>query len=179
MPEVSVYDGGHTAFHDHWIRVRRETPSLEQSQRLRAWREVSGNLRNRNLGLAYISFGSKSGDRNLMTTGFKLLGSQPADVAVETARGLILLRMNKAVEAVHSLRRAVNENPRDSTARYNLAVALLAAGDRSAAMRNVEEAIALEPLLEEAYVLAAEIEPHRSGEWKQRYRMLAPQRFLR
>ena len=177
MPRLKAYDGGHTAFTDHWIRARQVASSREGNA-LRAWREPPPSLRSRNLGLAYIASGLKTGDSSAMTRGFELLGSDPADGAVETARGMMLLRQNKPVEAVRAFRRAVAEQPRNSVCRYNLAVALVAAGDRDAAIRNVEEAIALEPLLEDAYVLAAEIEPHRASEWKQRYLRLAPQRLL-
>jgi Flp pilus assembly protein TadD len=91
----------------------------------------------------------------------------------------MLLRFNKAIEATHTFRRAVDEDPNDSTRRYNLAVALFSAGDRAGAMHQLETAIALEPMLEEAYVLAAEIQPNRASEWKQRYLKLAPQRLFR
>lgn len=178
MPQVPSSDGGHTAFHDHWIRRSGEQPAPGQPGGLRAWREPAHGLRNRNLGLASISAGTKSGNSSLMMNGFRMLGSEPADGAVETARGLILLRMNKTTEAVSSFRRAVEEAPEDSTRRYNLAVALAAAGNRAEAMRNIEEAIRLEPLMEDAYALAAEIDPKRATEWKQRYLRLAPQRFV-
>ena len=179
MPRVAAYDGGHTAFHDHRIRVRAERASLNQPAGLRAWREPAVPLRNRNLGLAYISAGSKTGDEQQLLTGYELLGAQQSDGAVETARGLMLLRLNKAAEATHKFRRAVDDDPNDSTRRYNLAVALFSAGDRAGAMHQLETAIALEPMLEDAYILAAEIQPNRASEWKQRYLKLAPQRLFR
>jgi predicted Zn-dependent protease len=179
MPRLKAYDGGHTAFHDHRIRVGRDSSSVAKTDVLRAWREPSLALLERNLGLAYISAGSKAGSPELMHKGFRLLGSGSPDGAAETARGMMLLRLNKPAEAVEAFRRACDEHSADSLCRYNLAVALMAAGDRTGAMRNVERAIALEPLLEDAYVLAAEIEPSRAAEWKRRYLRLVPQRFLR
>lgn len=179
MPSTRAWDGGHTAFHDHRIGIGRHEPAAGQSLRLRAWREPARTLRNRNLGLAYISTGSKSGDSKQLGEGFRLLGSEPADGAVETARGLMLLRMNKPPEATAAFRRAVDEDPQDSTRRYNLAVALLASGDRAGARRNAEAAIALEPLLEDAYALLAAIDPEHAAEWRRRYLQLLPQRSLR
>ena len=82
-------------------------------------------------------------------------------------------------EAVRAFRRAVEEQPNDSTRRLNLAAALFAAKDFEEAKRNAENAIVLEPLLEDAYVLLAEIEPKRAAYWKQRYSELVPQRRLR
>jgi predicted Zn-dependent protease len=179
MPRLKPYDGGHTAFHDHRIRIGSELPSGIRSNGLRAWRQPAESFRQRNLGLAYISAGSKAGSDELMRKGFGLLRSNPSDGAVETARGMMLLRLNKAAAAVEAFRHACEEQPANSLRRYNLAVALLAIGDRTGAMQNVEQAIALEPLLEDAYALAAEIEPARASEWKRRYLRLAPQRFLR
>jgi Flp pilus assembly protein TadD len=79
------------------------------------------------------------------------------DGAVETARGLVLLRMGKVGDAVNAFRRAVDEDPEDSTRRLNLAAALFAAGDRAEAKRNAERAIELEPMLEDAHALLAEL----------------------
>ena len=101
-----------------------------------------------------------------------MLGSAPADGAVETARGLVLLQSNKVSEAVKAFRRAAEEQPQDSTRRLNLAAALLAAGERVEAGRHAERAIELEPLLEDAYALLAEIQPQRADYWKDRDRKL-------
>jgi hypothetical protein len=179
MPRMQSYDGGHTAFHDHWIRLNPQPPSGTSDGRLRAWREPEGALRERNLGLAYISVSSKSGDMSQLHQGFSLLERKAGDGAVETARGFALLRLQRTREAVEAFRRAVNETPNDSTRQLNLAAALLAADDRVEAKRRAEEAIALEPLLEDAYALLAEIEPKRASYWKERYGKLVPQRVLR
>jgi Flp pilus assembly protein TadD len=106
------------------------------------------------------------------------LGAQPADGAVETARGLALLRLGKPHEAVDAFRRAVDEEPRDSTRRLNVAASLFAASDRIGAKDHAEKAIMLEPLLEDAYALLAEIDLRRAKYWKDRYQKFAPQRVL-
>jgi hypothetical protein len=156
MPKLRAYDGGHTAFHNHWIRVKTAETKAASSYRLRAWREPKEALRARNLGLALISAGSKNNDSGQLVAGFRLL-SPMEDGAVETARGLVLLRMGKVGDAVNAFRRAVEEEPQDSTRRLNLAAALFAAGDRAEAKRNAERAIELEPMLEDAHALLAEL----------------------
>jgi nitrate reductase cytochrome c-type subunit len=171
MPKIRPYDGGHTAFHDHWIRAKRDNAPESAGGELRAWREPDAPLRRRNLGLAYISAGE-------LSKGFPLLASYGGDGAVETARGFVLLKSGRAQEAVRAFRRAVEEHTNDSTLRLNLAAALFAAKDLVQAKLNAENAIALEPLLEDAYVLLAEIEPKRASYWKQRYLELVPQRRL-
>ncbi len=176
MPATHAYDGGHTAFHDHFIRAKPETERAAEGFALRPWRD--SKFRNRNLGLAYIGAGSKNGDARQVSKGFQLLDSAPEDGAVETARGWVLLKTGRSQEAVQAFRHAVEEKPNDSTLRLNLAAALLAVGERSEAKRNSVNAIALEPLLEDAYALLAEIEPTRASYWKQRYLELVPQRRL-
>jgi predicted Zn-dependent protease len=172
MRQVRSYDGGHTAFTDHWIRLNREEPLGADGEGLRAWRDPEPELRNRNLGLAYISAGSRSGSSGQLVKGFRLLGPTPGDGAVETARGLVLLQSNKPLEAVEVLRRSLEERPQDSTRRLNLAAALLAAGEIPEAKSHAEKAIELEPLLEDGYALLAEIQPKRAAYWRDRYRKL-------
>jgi hypothetical protein len=54
----------------------------------------------------------------------------------------------------------------------NLAASLHAAGERDEAILHAERAVELEPLLEDAYALLAEIQRHRAAYWKDRYRKL-------
>jgi hypothetical protein len=172
MPAVQSYDGGHAAFHDHWIRRERVKPKPDVEIRLRAWRNPDRLFSDRNLGLAYISAGS-TGDPKLLREGMSLLPPAPADGVVETARGFVFLRMRNIPQAILAFRRAWKERPNDSTRCLNLAAALLASGDRGEAKEKAERAIALEPLLEDAYAILAEIEPQQSASWKARYMKLA------
>jgi predicted CXXCH cytochrome family protein len=174
MPKSNAYDGGHTAFHDHRIGIEREGYSAKPDGRLRAWREpADAATRLRNLGLAYISIGSKTGNSGQLLRGLELLDKSPADGAVNTARGLVLVQAGKTREAIDALRAAVQEQPDDSTRRLNLAAALLASGERRRAKAEAEKAIELEPLLEDAYALLAEIEPARAKHWRDTFHLRA------
>lgn len=188
MPRRRAYDGGHTAFTDHQIRRRGESSQAEAPEvRLRAWREPASPLRTRNLALAYIASSEKlraQPDLALarLQQGVLLLNqvlaSGAVDGAVAQAAGLLFLKQGKNAEAVRWFRFAVQQQPTHSLRRLNLAAALLARGDRSAARAEAVEAIRLEPLLEGAYALLAEIEPARASYWKAEYLKRLPQRIL-
>ena len=183
MPRAKPYDGGHTAFTDHRIRrsPEKEAPS-EAQETLRAWREPPEPLRTRNLALAYL--GSSQTSRSLWRyrEGVRLINSianAQADGAVAVVVGLQFMRQNEPVRAVSWLRRASLEEPENSLRHLTLAAALAGAGQKDAAGREAREAIRLEPLLEDAYTLLAEVEPEQAGYWKRQYAKLVPQRLPR
>ncbi|MBL8230644.1 MAG: hypothetical protein JNL98_19285 [Bryobacterales bacterium] len=187
MPRKRAYDGGHTAFTDHRIRRTPQSPAAEDSAELRAWREPAAPLKKRNLALAYISSSAKADAReNLALARLQkgvlllneVLASGARDGAFAQVAGLQFLRQGKAAEAVRWFRAVTAEEPGNSLRRMNLAAALLASGDRKAARTEALEALRLEPLLEEAYALLAEIEPHRASYWKAEYRKRVPRRIL-
>lgn len=162
MPRTESSDGGHTAFTDHRIR-RPGVPKvlLERSDELRAWRQLpEAGARARGLGLAYAGAGK-------LDRAFDLLrGLARPDAAVQDAMGLIYLRAERPALAVAALAAAVKADPRNSVRRLNLAAAYLAAGEAEKARAEAMEAMALEPLLEDAYALMAEIEPRRAEYWR-------------
>jgi predicted Zn-dependent protease len=187
MPRKKAYDGGHTAFTDHWIRRAPAGDRAADGVELRAWREPAGPLRKRNLALAYIASSEKERAKEELALvrlqkGVLLLnevlGSGVRDGAVAQAAGLQFLKQGKAAEAVRWFRIAAAEQPGESVRRLNLAAALLAVGERDAARAEAIEAIRLEPLLEEPYALLAEIEAHRASYWKAEYRKRVPNRIL-
>jgi hypothetical protein len=183
MPRVKAYDGGHTAFTDHRIRrfPPKDTPAQAQ-ETLRAWREPPEPLRTRNLALAYVGNSQTSRSLWRYQEGVRLLNSianAQADGAVAVVVGLQLMRQNDPAKAVSWLRRASLEEPENSLRHLALAAALAGAGQREAAGREAREAIRLEPLLEDAYTLLAEVEPERARYWKQQYVKLVPQRLSR
>jgi predicted Zn-dependent protease len=162
MPRTETSDGGHTAFTDHRIR-RPGVPKvlLERSEELRAWRPLpDAGARARGLGLAYAGAGRLEQAYDLLRT------VERPDAAVQDALGLIYLRAERPALAVAALAAAVKEDPKNSVRRLNLAAAYLAAGDREKARAEAMAAIALEPLLEDAYALLAEIEPRRAEYWR-------------
>lgn len=173
LPRLRAADGGHTVFTDHRIRIRSHAPEspAKPYAELKAWREPPAHTRQRNLALAYVGIGRL--DRAL-----PLLKADPSDGASETARGAMLLRAGRVQQAVQAFRHALQQSPDDSMCHLNLAAALSATGDLQSARKHAEAAIAIEPLLEDAYVLLAELEPQRAAEWKRRYQRLVPQRQL-
>jgi hypothetical protein len=187
MPRKKAYDGGHTAFTDHWIRRAPAGDRAADGVELRAWREPAGPLRKRNLALAYIASSEKERAKEELALARlqkgvlllnEVLGSGVRDGAVAQAAGLQFLKQGKAAEAVRWFRIAAAEQPGESVRRLNLAAALLAVGERDAARAEAIEAIRLEPLLEEPYALLAEIEAHRASYWKAEYRKRVPNRIL-
>ena len=178
MPATHAYDGGHTAFHDHLIRAKPARASPPTGSALRPWREPEDKFRNRNLGLAYIGAGSKTGDTRQISKGFQLLDSAAGDGAVETARGWVLLKTGRSARSGQAFRHAVDEKPKDSTRRLNLAAALLAWRERLRGEAKRGAAIALEPLLEDAYDCLQRSNRNAPAYWKQRYLELVPQRRL-
>jgi hypothetical protein len=162
MPRTESSDGGHTAYTDHRIR-KPGAPKvlLERSEELQAWRpQPDPALQARGLGLAYAGAGR-------LEKAFDLLrGLANPDAAVQDALGLIYLRAERPGPAVLALSAAVKADPRNSVRRLNLAAAYWAAGETEKARTEAMEAITLEPLLEDAYALLAEMEPRRAEYWR-------------
>jgi hypothetical protein len=171
MPRTNAYDGGHTAFTDH--RIRRPGQILPGGNpELRAWREPAPQRRARGLGLAYAGVGE-------MEKAFALLrGMGDGDGEVQTALGLMLSRAGRHELAAVLLRRARDAEPANATRRLNLAAALAAAGRRNEARLEALQAVELEPLLQDAYALLAELEPARAAHWRRAFqkRMALPAR---
>ena len=145
---------------------------------LRPWRSPPDRLAKRNLGLACVSAGERDQSASRLNEGFRLLAEVqavfPKDPAVLTSLGLVLLRKNVAAEAVRLFGLAVRADPVRASFRLNLAVALHKAGQQDKAVVALERAIELEPLLEDAYILLAEIHPKKRREVLDRYLQLMP-----
>lgn len=163
MPRTKAFDGGHTAFTDHRIQVPGKAPAVaETAAVLRAWREPAGPFRGRGLGLAYAGAG-------MMDRALPLLREAGRDAEVMSALGLAALRGGKAAEAVAAFAGAAKAEPNHSVRALNLAAALSNAGQRDRAREAALRAIALEPLLLDAYALLAELEPERAAYWRGRF----------
>lgn len=183
MPRQRPYDGTHASRTDHWIRTNREKASfLERGELLRAWREPPAELRNRNLALAYLSNAERTRSLKRLREGLRHLdeavreGHKDGEIAL--AAGVQYLRQKTPEPALPWLQRAVEDQPANSLRRLQYAVGLLAAGRKEDAKREALEAIKIEPMLEQAYALLAQIEPARATHWKDEYRKVAPKRIL-
>ena len=108
-----------------------------------------------------------------------VLSRNQVDGAVAVQVGLQFMRQNQPAKSVPWFRRALLEEPENSLRHLTLAAALAGAGEIAAAGKEAREAIRLEPLLEDAYMLLAEVEPERAGYWKQQYSKLVPGRLQR
>ncbi|MFN0101443.1 MAG: tetratricopeptide repeat protein [Bryobacteraceae bacterium] len=182
MPRQRPYDGSHASRTDHWIRTKKsEEKFLDRGELLRAWREPAPNLRNRNLALAYLNNTERTRSLKRLREGLRLLndavGEGHKDGAVSLAAGLQYLRQKTPDLALPWLKRAVEDEPANSLRRLQYAAALASAGKNEDAKREALEAIKIEPLLEQAYILLAQIEPARETFWKERYRKAAPKRL--
>jgi hypothetical protein len=74
MPKREAKDGGHSAFTDH--RIQRQPDSeqaLTDATDISAWREPPENLRERNLGIAYIQVGIERGSPAFIVRGYRML----------------------------------------------------------------------------------------------------------
>ncbi len=183
MPKQRPFDGSHASRTAHWIRTKKsEAKFLDRGELLRAWREPAENLRNRNLALAYLNNSERTRSLRRLREGLLLLNTAVkeghTDGAVSLAAGLQYVRQKTPELALPWLRRAVDDQPANSLRRLHLAAALANAGKSEDAKREAMQAIKLEPLLEQAYTLLAQIEPARASYWKDQYRKAVPKRLL-
>jgi len=183
MPKQRPFDGSHASRTDHWIRTKKsEEKFIDRGELLRAWREPAEKLRNRNLALAYLTNAERTRSLRRLREGLVVLneavkeGHRDGDVALSA--GLQYLRQKTPDLALPWLQRAVEDQPANSMRRLHLAAALANLKKTEEAKREVMEAIRIEPLLEQAYNLLAQIEPARASYWKDQYRKAAPKRLL-
>jgi hypothetical protein len=87
MGKRKAKDSGHAAFTDHWIRRKPESGGAARVDVLRAWREPEPALRDRNLGLAYVSAGERDQNLMLLREGSRLLSGLSLSFAVRGVDG--------------------------------------------------------------------------------------------
>jgi len=183
MPRQRPYDGSHASRTDHWIRLKqREERFLDRGELLRAWREPAEPIRTRNLALAYLSNAERTHSLKRLREGLELLNetvkSGQIDGDIALAAGLQYMRQKSPELAVPWLQRAVADQPANTMRRLQLAAALANAGKPEEAKAQALEAIKLEPLLEQSYVVLGKIEPARANYWLEQYRKAAPRRII-
>ena len=162
MPRLAARDGGHTVFTDHRIARRPEQRSeLNQPEDLAAWREPEPRLRQRNLALALVAVGLQSKSSQEVIRGYRLLNrvekDYPDDPDVLTSLGNVLLRGKQPGEALRRFEKVLVLRPAYAPYEVNAASALIAAGRKSEALRHLERALQLDPLLEQAVELLSRL----------------------
>ena len=183
MPKQRPWDGSHASRTDHWIRTQKsEQKFLDRGELLRAWREPAKEVATRNLALGYLQSAEKTRSLKRLREGLVALdaavkqGHTDGDVAL--AAGLQYVRQKKPELALPWLGRAVELAPLDSLRRLHLAATLANLGRTEEARKEAMEAVRLEPLLEQAYVVLGQIEPARKEYWKDQYRKAVPKRVM-
>jgi len=162
MPSRGTVDGAHAAFTDHQIRRRSVHEVLERTPAvLVPWRAAPEAYAERNMGLAYLNVGAQQQSPELLGKAFPLIAearqSFPQDGELTAGLGLYadLKGMHRKAAEIFEL--AVKMRTTDLTSYQAAAAAWLDAGDADKAIRNLEEAIAIDPADETAYVMLAEI----------------------
>jgi tetratricopeptide (TPR) repeat protein len=183
MPKRVAADGGHTAFTDHRIQARPVAGGGQAAANLRVWRDAgTAEERERALGLAAIEIGERDGSTELIQSGYKRLAAMIArldrDPEVLSALGMVLFLKDQKADARKLLRRAVALRPKDARLREKLAVVERSLGDSAAAIAQLEQAIAMEPLEARAWFLLAECQPGQRREILSRYLRLVPQSLV-
>jgi hypothetical protein len=162
MPRLAARDGGHTAFTDHRI-ARRPGPASDagEPQDLRAWREPDPRLLRRNLALALVTVGLQNKSSPEVIRGYRMLNQveteYPDDPDVLTTLGNVLLRGKQPVEALRRFEKVLALKPVYAPYEVNAASALIAAGRKPEAIRHLEKAVQLEPLLQQAVELLSSL----------------------
>lgn len=162
MPRLPARDGGHTAFTDHRITRRAEPQVNAVSQpNLTAWREPEPRLRERNLAIALVTVGLQNASPDEAIRGYRMLnqveGEYPDDPAVLTSLGSVLLRAKQPAEALRRFEKVLLVRPVYAPYEVNAAAALIALGKKTEAVRHLERAVELDPLLEQAVELLSRL----------------------
>ena len=158
MQRLPARDGGHTVFTDHRI-TRRQGPRSDTGGQanLAAWREPEPRLRDRNLAMALVSVGLQNESSAEVIRGYRMLNQVekdfPDDPAVLTSLGTVLLRAKQPAEALLRFEKVLLLRPAYAPYEVNAASALIAAGRKAEAVRHLERALELDPLLEQAVEL--------------------------
>lgn len=184
MPRRQSFDGSHTAFTDHRIQIpgKKSFSSPVLSEKLIAWRPSPQPLTDRNLGLAYISTGEKEASAAKLNEGLRLLLQEqrkfPKDPAVQNAIGAVLMKKNATSDAARFFQRAIDAEPNRGANHLNLAAAFLAMNRKDDARRSANEALRLDPGIEEAYRLLILIDPEKRASITAQFLKALPGRRL-
>jgi photosynthetic reaction center cytochrome c subunit len=151
MPRRPAKDGGHTAFTDHRIQRRPESePDVSGDTSLVAWREPPGDLKGRNLGIAYVEVGIERHSPPFIVRGYRNLTEVqeqfPNDSELFRWIGEALLAGGQTSEAKIALERALALNLDSAGAEARAAGPYIQQGDAEGAIAHLEHAVSLDPL---------------------------------
>jgi tetratricopeptide (TPR) repeat protein len=161
MPRRPVTDGGHTTFTDHRIRIiSRATPPFPSGNRagpdeVVPCHEPATEFGSRNLALAEIDVAERLNSTELAMKGARLLASyltkSPVDTAAISAVGEVLFSVGDYERSALAYEEAVRAGPRVASNYLHAGVAWKAAGNYSRAIQDLQKALQLDPMIQEAY----------------------------
>lgn len=162
MPKAPAYDGGHTAFTNHYISINAGAgPDKAQSEALHAWREPPLALRDRNLALALVENGEQTSSSSDVIRGFRMLNRVEKnfsnDPVLLTSLGSILMQGKQPAEALKRFDEALVVKPEYAPYYVNAATALVDLNRPEDAIARLKQALVLDPLLEQAVLLLSNI----------------------
>ena len=151
MPRRDAKDGGHTAFTDHRIQkrpeVQREVPANAD---ILAWREPLPDLRQRNLGIAYVDVGMQRHSSTFIIQGYRALtgvqGQFRGDADFFKWIGEALLLAKQTSDAKLALERALELDPGSALTEASAASPYIQEGDDRRAIAHLERAVRIDPL---------------------------------
>jgi tetratricopeptide (TPR) repeat protein len=118
----------------------------------------------RNLALAWFEWAASTRDAHALqyaAARLSRLDSVHNDAQVLSAKASVALQRSAPQEAIEAYNRVLKLQPQDADTHLRLGRAEQAAGHRDTALKHYGDAIGLDPLLFDAYVLAAQL--HRAG----------------
>jgi predicted Zn-dependent protease len=128
---------------------------------LAVWREPAPWLRQRNLALALVAVGLQNKYAPQVIRGYRMLNQvenlYPDDPDVLTTLGGVLLRGKQPAEALGRFEKVLVLRPAYAPYEVNAASALIAAGRKREAVRHLERALQLDPLLQQAVELLSRL----------------------
>jgi len=141
MPRRDAKDGGHTAFTDHRIQRRPDTPvDLPSDSEIAAWREPSPELQERNLGIAYIDVGMQRHSAPFVIRGYRALTEVQNQFANDSVLfkwiGEALLLGKQTADAKLAFERALELDPDSALAEASAASPYIQEGDDRPANRS-------------------------------------------
>jgi tetratricopeptide (TPR) repeat protein len=151
MPRRDAKDGGHTAFTDHRIQKRSEVQrELPPNADILAWREPAPDLRQRNLGIAYVDVGMQRHSSTFIIQGYRALtavqGQFRGDADFFKWIGEALLLAKQTPDAKLALERALELDPGSALTEASAASPYIQEGDNARAIAHLERAVGIDPL---------------------------------